>query len=59
MYYLGELVLLPEYRKQGIGSALYLQFEAAVKEMRAYSKISLCQMEDSRYESLKTSWIYP
>lgn len=59
MYYLGELVLLPKYRKQGIGSAIYYHFEAAVKEMNHYNSIALCQIEDPRYDSLKPRGYVP
>lgn len=59
MYYLGELVLLPDYRNQGIGRALIERFEETVREMGTYSKISLCQIEDVRYISQKSEKYRP
>ncbi len=59
MYYLGELVLLPKYRKQGIGRAIYYNLETAVKEMNTYNAIALCQIEDPRYDSLKPKGYVP
>lgn len=59
MYYLGELVLLPKYRKQGIGSTIYYSFEAAVKEMGTYNSIALCQIEDPSYDALKPKGYVP
>lgn len=52
-FYLGELVLLPGYRRQGIGNELYSNFEQAVRSLDSYAGITLCQSEDHRYDAYK------
>lgn len=64
VFYLGEIVLLPEYRNRNIGYMMYQHFEQAVKEVGRYEKIALCEVvrseNDSRrpldYKSLSSFW---
>ena len=44
IFYLGEIVLLQEYRNKNIGYMMYQQFEKAVKEMQLYEKIAICEV---------------
>ena len=44
IYYLGEIVLLKEYRGQGIGSKMYELFEHAVSKKKRYSQIAFCEI---------------
>lgn len=44
-FYLGEIMLLSEFRKKGIGLKTYLEFENIVKETKSYTKICLCEIE--------------
>jgi GNAT superfamily N-acetyltransferase len=48
-YYLGELILLPEYRYQGLGTQLYSIIENYARSTQSYSLITFCQVDD--YES--------
>lgn len=64
IFYLGEIVLLQEYRSKNIGYMMYQQFENAVKEIEFYEKIALCEIvraeNDLRkpldYKSLNSFW---
>lgn len=64
IFYLGEIILLPEYRSKNIGYMMYQQFEKAVEEMEFYEKIALCEVlrteNDLRkpldYKSLNSFW---
>ncbi|MEC7838747.1 MAG: GNAT family N-acetyltransferase [Chlamydiota bacterium] len=64
IFYLGEIILLPEYRNKNIGFMMYQQFEKAVNEMQLYKKIALCEVvreeKDLRkpqgYKSLDSFW---
>ncbi len=64
VYYLGEIVLLKEYRKKNLGYAMYKEFEKAVKSFKAYNKLALCEIDRSGtnlkkpddYTSLDSFW---
>ena len=64
IFYLGEIVLLQEYRNQNIGYTMYEQLEKAVKAAKLYEKIALCEVvradNDLRkpldYKSLSSFW---
>ncbi|HAB99118.1 MAG TPA: GNAT family N-acetyltransferase [Parachlamydiales bacterium] len=64
IFYLGEIVLLQEYRKKNIGYLMYQQFEKAIKEMGLYEKIALCEVVRAKndlrkppnYQSLNRFW---
>ncbi len=45
IFYLGEMVLLKEYRGKGIGSRIYHQLEKLVKERGLYKKITLSEVD--------------
>jgi len=47
VYYLGEIMLLKEYRKKKIGHALFKEFEKSVRSMGGYQKIVLCEINRS------------
>ncbi|NDD99406.1 GNAT family N-acetyltransferase [bacterium] len=44
IFYLGEIILLPEHRGKNIGYRMYQQFEKAVFEKGLYEKIALCEV---------------
>lgn len=64
IFYLGEIIFLPEYRSKNIGYMMYQQFEKAVKEMEFYEKIALCEVVRTEnnltkpldYKSLNSFW---
>jgi len=64
IFYLGEILLLQDYRNKNIGYMMYQQFEKAVKEMGIYKKIALCEVVRSEndlrkplgYKSLNSFW---
>ncbi|MBS0628498.1 MAG: GNAT family N-acetyltransferase [Verrucomicrobia bacterium] len=45
IFYLGEILLLKEYRKSGIGYELYRLFEKKVQSFEHYKKITLCEVK--------------
>lgn len=45
IFYLGELVILPEYRGIGIGSQLFHFVERYANEAKRYKILALCQIE--------------
>ncbi len=53
LFYMGELVLDRQYRKKGLGKLLYSCLESAVKREGKYEAITLCQIEDPRYDVFK------
>lgn len=63
-FYLGEIILLQEYRRKKIGDLMYQQFEKALEEMEFYEKIAICEVvraeNDLRkpldYKSLDRFW---
>lgn len=63
-YYLGEIILLKEYRGRGIGKDLYGLFEQFVKNLEVYRQIALCEVipiendprQTSDYFCLKDFW---
>lgn len=64
-FYIGELALLSDYRKQGVGKRMLLQIEELVKSEQKYPEICLAHIDESRllakkpfnYTSLSTFWI--
>lgn len=44
IYYLGEIVLLKEYRGQGIGARMYEMFEQFVRENTTCQEITFCEI---------------
>jgi GNAT superfamily N-acetyltransferase len=64
IFYLGEIVLLQEYRNKNIGYMMYQQFEKEVEKSKLYEKIALCEVvraeNDSQkppdYKSLSSFW---
>ena len=64
IFYLGEIMLLREFRSKNIGYMLYQQFERAVKELKFYEKIALCEVVRTKndlrkpgdYKSLNSFW---
>ncbi|QVL55435.1 MAG: GNAT family N-acetyltransferase [Simkaniaceae bacterium] len=63
-YYLGEILLLDEYRGSGIGSQLYRFFEDSVRKKNRYHTVVLCEINRSdtdkrkplSYEGLDVFW---
>src|ERR1700722_3489588 len=51
LFYLGELLLLKEYRGQGLGKQMYLEFENTVREL-AFTKICFCKIDESEQNPL-------
>jgi GNAT superfamily N-acetyltransferase len=45
IYYLGDQILLPEYRGQGIGKKFFTGMEAGIKNFNQYSCIAFCAIE--------------
>ncbi|MDX8430405.1 MAG: GNAT family N-acetyltransferase [Candidatus Algichlamydia australiensis] len=64
VYYLGEIMLLKEFRNKGTGKKMYLAFEKFLKELKKFEKVVLCEIfrdkSDKRmpteYKSLTTFW---
>lgn len=46
VYYLGEFLLLKEYRKQGFGKGMYFAFEDSVRNMGLFSEICFCKIDE-------------
>ena len=44
IFYLGEIMLLKEYRGQGVGSQLYRRFEDVVKQKEKYQKMAILEI---------------
>lgn len=63
-FYLGEIVLLKEYRGKGYGKQVYQEFEEAVKNLNHFSALIFCKLHQSAhpelqpadYHSLNTFW---
>jgi GNAT superfamily N-acetyltransferase len=47
IYYLGELILLKEYRSGGIGTRLYDHFEKLIREKKIYTTIAFAELAES------------
>lgn len=45
LFYLGEIVLLPEYQKSDLQEKLYQQIEQAVRGLNKYHSIVVCEIE--------------
>ncbi len=57
IFYLGELVLLKDYRGKGIGERLYAQFETLVKEKGSYQSLTLREiLREEQNTSLDPFW---
>ncbi len=64
VYYLGDIVLLKEYRKRKIGRDLFKAFEKSVRSTGKYQTMALCEIDRSRtnlkkpadYIPLETFW---
>lgn len=57
-FYLGEIVLLKEYRSQGYGKHLYTEFEQAVKNLNSFSSMLFCKTIEPSDKSLKPTDYY-
>jgi len=47
-FYIGELAILPEYRRQKIGTQLMFQIEEQVKQEQKYPKICLIHIDENK-----------
>jgi len=63
MYYLGELVIVKQYRHKGYGLKLYQAFEEQVKKIGTYKTICFCEIdkttvaqEPADYKNLDIFW---
>ena len=64
IFYLGEILLLPEYRNQKIGYGMYREFEQAVKNKGVFKELALCEIlreendikKPIGYKSLDNFW---
>ncbi len=48
IFYLGELILLKDYRSEGIGNRLFDEFEKRVAEKHQYPKITICEVSRAK-----------
>lgn len=55
VYYLGEIILLKEYRSKGIGHAMLQMFENAVGDLGEYRKIIFCEVDRSNSDIKRPS----
>lgn len=55
IFYLGEIVLLKEYRGQGIGVQMYTLFEQFVRENTAHQEIAFCEIVSPKDDPRRTS----
>ena len=53
IFYFSESVLLPKYRKQGIGARFFKEREAVAREYRKYKHIAFCAVERSESDPRK------
>ncbi len=53
LFYLGEFLLLQEYRGQGFGKEMYLELEQAVRKEGYFEKICFCKIEEFDQHPLK------
>lgn len=51
LFYLGELLLLKEYRGRGFGKQMYLELEQLVREEGAFKKICFCTIDEADLKS--------
>src|SRR5262249_28138990 len=58
-FYLGELAILPEYRRQGIGKQLMNQMEVQVKQGQKYPKICLLHIDENKISTKKPKEFVP
>jgi hypothetical protein len=59
IFYLGEIVLLKEFRVQGIGAKMYVLFEKYVRDQKKFDQIAMCEVvreEKHDYFKLDTFW---
>ncbi len=59
IYYLGEFLLINEYRGKGYGKKLYKQLENLVKENGEYSKLCFCKIVEWDYHPLMPNGYLP
>jgi len=50
LFYLGEFVLLKEYRGRGLGKEMYLELEDLVRENRNVKKMCFCKIDETNSE---------
>ncbi len=53
IFYLGEFLLLKDYRGRGWGKKIYLEFEYAVDETENFKKMCFCKIDESNQTNLK------
>ena len=53
IFYLGEILLLKDYRCRGLGTEMYLEFERSVKENKNFKKICFCKIDESNQTNLE------
>jgi GNAT superfamily N-acetyltransferase len=53
IFYLGEIMLLKEYRHKGLGHALYNSFEKAVRSTNQYAELAICEVIRSENDPKK------
>jgi GNAT superfamily N-acetyltransferase len=64
MFYLGEFLLLEEYRGKGLGKKMYNEFERLVKEKGSFETICFCKISEfdshplmpANYRALDDFW---
>lgn len=65
IFYLGEILLLKEFRGRGIGYRIYQAFEAEVRKLPRFTSIAILRMHDPKndprkpkdYKSLDPFWM--
>lgn len=53
IFYLGEYLLLKDYRGKGLGKEIYLEFERSVKKNQNMKKICFCKIDESNQTNLE------
>jgi GNAT superfamily N-acetyltransferase len=53
LFYLGEFLLLKDYRGQGLGKQMYSELEHLVKEYVGLKKICFCKIDETNQNPLK------
>lgn len=54
LFYLGEFLLLKNYRGRGLGKEMYLEIERSVKENENLKKICFCKIDESNQIHLES-----
>lgn len=52
LFYLGEFLLLKDYRGQGFGKQMYLELEQLIREDKGLKKICFCKIDESDHNPL-------